>query len=310
MPVIVKWNDVTTNENGHQVLRKHVDDADFTVIHQVTAPAQTPQTGVIQWTDPDELEPGDYVYKIRNYTNSGLENHSTEQIVTIIDPDNHKLCMPLDSLPPYVSIGDSNVIESINMTTADELSGAHFSNSHVKLSNPPALGDQFTISMDIHPLSTMSTPGTILKCGDDYILSLTTDKKLEFQYVDTGGSTITCVTSAAITTDQFNNVFVSANATNNKLTMHVDEQQVSQHVFSGARAPVSTDMLIGSDLSGDTFLGYIKDVSIVTGQTVHVTSCPVCGAGAVVYIWIDERYWNDDESWNDGPPPPETTPGI
>lgn len=310
MPVLVKWNDVTTNENGHQVLRKHVDDADFTVIHQVTAPTQTPQTGMIQWTDPDELDPGDYVYKIRNYTNSGLENFSQEQIVTIINPDNHKLCMPLDTLPPYVSIGDSNVIESINMTTASELSGAHFSNSHIKLSNPPTLGDQFTISMDLHPFSTMSVRGTVLECGDDYSLSVTTDNKLEFKYVDTTGNTITCTTSAAITVDQFNNVFVSANATNNRLTMHVDEQQVSQHAYSGARTPVSTHMLIGDDLSGDTFLGYIKDVSIVTGQTVHVTSCPVCGAGAVVYIWIDERYWNDDESWNDGPAPPEPTPGI
>ena len=302
MPVHIKWNDVAPNETGHQVLRKHVDDTDFTVVHQITTSSQTPATGIIEWFDNDELVSGDYVYKIRNYTNSGLEKFSEEQIVTLINVDNHKVCMALNDITFVDGFRSLSRVNSVNMTTADDLSGATFNNSYIEMSGTVDLTDQFTISVDIHPGSTMSSPGTILKHGDDYKLSVTLDKKIQFQYKSSDGQTQTLLSSQPITTDQYSSVFISANTTDGTIVFYVDGQENTTHAFTDTQTPQSNTVLIGSDGASDTFQGYIKDLSIVTGQNVQYTGCTVCSLGSQpVYIWIDTRSWNDDETWTQDP---------
>ena len=302
MPVHVKWNDVAPNESGHQVLRKHVDDADFTVVHQITAPAQTAATGIVEWTDNDELASGDYVYKIRNYTNSGLEKFSEEQIVTLIDVDNHKVCMALNDTTFVDGYRSLFLVNDVNMTTADDLSGANFNNSYIEMTGTVDLTDQFTISVDIHPSSTMSSAGTILKHGDDYQMSVTLDKKIQFQYKSGDGQTQTLLSSQPIATDQYSSVFISANSADGTIIFYVDGQQHTTHAFTDTQTSQSNTVLIGSDGASDTFQGYIKDLSIVTGQNVHYTSCTVCSLGAQqIYFWMDSRVWNDDETWTQDP---------
>ena len=279
MPIQVKWKDTNAQEIGYQVFRKPIDGQQYTLIHEIDSTQHTP-TGEMLWIDEDVLSPGDYVYQIKSFdtTSSGtaLTRFSQEQRVIVVDPTNQKLCLPMDDTM-FTSI--SAVMN--NITSVDDLSGANFSDSLLQFDNSVDLNNMFTISMQFIASDIQSSPGGVLLCSQDistdYELMVTTDGRIKFQYVDSTGVLTTIQTDSVVNFNQLSHVHVTGDQTVGSLQIFLNQQLVYRHAFvSCGDTQPSSQLKIGSNSNGESFYGYIKDVSIVTGQTVHPTSCVMC----------------------------------
>ena len=106
MSVKLTWSDNASNEAGHRIFRKSVDDTEFTLVAAVSS-TDPSTTGTIEYVDETELDPGDYIYTVQNYS-SNAAAFTNEYTVSIVVEDLREICLSLNS--NYIDYNDNHVM--------------------------------------------------------------------------------------------------------------------------------------------------------------------------------------------------------
>ncbi len=284
MPTIVKWTDATKLDDSHQVLRKHIDDDEFTVIHEVTD-RDPDRVGAMEFVDLEALLPGDYVYVVQNTSSTAGEKQSQPVTVTVPDPGHLVTCMSLKLNPIDVTDTHQNIVDS--GMTYTEVNGAKFDQTYIETATAINLTDLFSISINVMLQSNRTSTGCVL-CNSapgefTYRLMVDTSNRIIFEYVDTAG-TVVDITSDINTLDDMtlHNVNITGDSTNDQLTIHVDRDLEKVSSFTGIQSSSSPNrFMIGNNPESDQFAGWMSDLMILDGQKLYPrpVNCQYCEDG-------------------------------
>ena len=291
MAVKLQWRDNSTADAGHIVYRKPAGSGNFTAIADLTGRLPS-ETGVIYWTDTDTLTPGDYTYKIDNYTQSGVTGSSDETTISVFDPESVVLCLSLDD--NFADGAQRHLISNFNAAIAP-LSGAYFNNAYLQSDTYITFPEKFSLSFAIYPEGVNSTNSTLLICRDsnniDWHVYLKPNGKIKWTSHghDThgGGASMESV-NATVNYNEWNYIHITGDTSINKRHIYINGEKgyccstwTNSNVMPlpqpapspGTILSVGQDPVIGTTTS---FKGYISDVAFIAGQVTVPSTCHLC----------------------------------
>ena len=296
MSRIVKWNDIALIDETHVVLRKHVDDVEYTEVAVITG-RQPTDTGYMSWIDQDDLTPGVYQYKVRNTATGGSNQSETEPVeFVVVDPDSHQICLNLTTNTLDSTLKHTGTTHG---TVTHDASGALFNNSWIEYRSTGAgdraainLTNTFAISCEFESNPNRSVDAVLLSCHDqDYVyyqLKLTPTGALVFSYragFSFPGAINSIELPYVVEDNMLQKLFI--NCENGTVKYDLSSSTTTHPtIFSGGSnlitlpTAVEHDKLsrftVGAGANLEYFSGYINNVSVVTGDTLPVCRCDLC----------------------------------
>ena len=296
MSRIVKWNDIALIDETHVVLRKHVDDVEYTEVAVITN-RQPTDTGYMSWIDQDDLTPGVYQYKVRNTATGGSNQSETEPVeFVVVDPDSHQICLNLTTNTLDSTLKHTGTTHG---TVTHDASGALFNNSWIEYRSSGAgdhpainLTNTFAISCEFESNPNRSVDAVLLSCHDqDYVyyqLKLTPTGALVFSYragFSFPGAINSIELPYVVEDNMLQKLFI--NCENGTVKYDLSSSTTTHPtLFSGGSnlitlpTAVEHDKLsrftVGAGANLEYFSGYINNVSVVTGDTLPVCRCDLC----------------------------------
>ena len=279
MAVKLQWRDNSTADAGHIVYRKPAGTGSFVAIADLTDRLPS-ETGVIHWTDTDILAPGDYTYKIDNYTQSSTTGSSEETTISVFDPKSERICLSLDD--NFADATTRHLISNFNAAIAP-LSGAYFNNAYIQSDNYITLPEKFSLSFAIYPEGVNSTDSTLLisRNNDNIDWHVYIKPNGQIRWTSHLGAHELETINATVNYNEWNYIHITGDASINKRHIYINgvEGYCCATWSSSSPPPAGTVLSIGQDpVIGTTtaFKGYISDVAFIAGQVTLPNTCHIC----------------------------------